>query len=91
MNGTYVGILDSVTKNKPWRGIVLIDGVLKPATSADRVDSWRRGFRPGEKIEVGGVNITPTELMGLLIERRWNASWPKQRPAVMSCGDGTFG
>ena len=65
MNGIYVGTLIRVTDDRPWRGVVLIDGVLEPAESADRVDCWRRGYRIGEEIEVGGVNIIPTKARGV--------------------------
>ena len=60
MNGIYVGTLEEVY-GSPWRGVVLITGVIEPACawSVDRVRP-RKGFRPGDRIKVGGVNISAT-------------------------------
>ena len=57
-NGTYFGKLVEVIPGKKWRGIVEIDGVVTPAHHFEFGRVVRRGFRPGERIEVGGVNIT---------------------------------
>jgi hypothetical protein len=63
-NGEYVGTLVEV-KGRPWRGVVFVTGVVSPATpwEAGRF-SQRRGFRPGDRIEVGGVNIKLTTERG---------------------------
>ena len=73
MNGVYTGVLKEVIARprRPWRGIVVIDGVLEVAAFQNRgigarpIDRQRRGFRPGEELEVGGVNINRTEDAGL--------------------------
>lgn len=68
-NGIYIGTLVGVTNGKPWRGRVLIDGVCSPAQAFEIGRSKpRRGFRPGETIEVGGTNIKPTDERGLSYE-----------------------
>lgn len=61
-NGYYVGELVAVLPNRPWRGRVRITGVLDCATPWEigRLKQ-RRGFRPGEEVEVGGVNIKPAK------------------------------
>lgn len=65
MNGQYVGTLESV-EGSPWRGTVLITGVIEPACVFDMTRMRpRRGFRPGERITAGGVNIKPTDLVGM--------------------------
>lgn len=64
MNGIYVGILQEVTEHRPWRGKVLITGVLECAATYDVTRSMRAGFRPGDVIEVGGVNIKDAEGSG---------------------------
>ncbi len=57
MNGEYVGVLTAVG-GRPWRGTVEITSVLRPAAvEFSRGDRQRRGFRPGESIEVGGSSI----------------------------------
>jgi hypothetical protein len=66
LNGEYVGVLEEVFAS-PWRGRVRITGVIKPAVVHDLTrpdDRQRRGFRPGDLIEAGGVSIKPTELEG---------------------------
>jgi hypothetical protein len=64
-NGVYVGELVRVVPRRPWRGVVRITGVLRAATAWEvRRVRQRRGFRTGEEIEVGGVNIKPTEATG---------------------------
>jgi hypothetical protein len=65
MNGEYVGTLVEVSEDKPWRGLVLITGVLAPAAfELSRSDRQRKGFRPGNTIEVGGSSIRSTEALG---------------------------
>lgn len=64
-NGEYVGILESIS-GKPWRGTVRITGIVRPA----QVFEWkrshrRRGFRPGQLITAGGVNIKRTTQSGV--------------------------
>lgn len=58
-NGIYVGLLESVQaiKGRPWRGTVRVTGVLEIAQHFERGHVVRRGFRPGETLEVGGSNI----------------------------------
>jgi hypothetical protein len=58
-NGVYTGTLVEVTSDRPWRGRVLVDGVIEPAQAWDakREAAPRRGFRPGETIEVGGQSV----------------------------------
>lgn len=64
MNGEYVGILREV-KGSPWRAVVEITGVIKPAVVFEIGRSvQRRGFRPGEQIEVGGSSCRPTTEIG---------------------------
>lgn len=64
MNGVYIGTLVSVV-GSPWRGMVLITGVAKPAAIEwARGDRQRRGMRPGETIEVGGSSIEPADWDG---------------------------
>jgi hypothetical protein len=64
-NGAYVGVLQEVT-GSPWRGMVRITGVLEPATPFDATrNTQRRGFRPGDVIEVGGINIAACAAPGL--------------------------
>lgn len=85
MNGSYIGTLEEVF-GSPWRGRVRITGVVKPAVVYDltrRGSPQRRGFRPGQVIEVGGMSIKPTEEEGasylealrreLEIFEKWNA------------------
>lgn len=65
-NGVYAGTLVEVVakKGSPWRGIVKIESVWSPAQHFERGDVCRTGKRPGETIEVGGVNIKPIESVG---------------------------
>jgi hypothetical protein len=59
MNGEYVGILREV-KGSPWRAVVEITGVTAPAVTFEVGRAFqRRGKRPGEMIEVGGVCCKP--------------------------------
>ena len=62
-NGEYVGELIEVFGGR-WRGKVRITGVIKCATHCENGAPCRRGFRPGETIEVGGANIKPTTTTG---------------------------
>lgn len=65
MNGVYVGELIEVF-GRPWRGKVRVLATLEPASLVEpRLRRHqRRGFRPGDEIEVGGANISPTEAEG---------------------------
>jgi hypothetical protein len=63
MNGTYVGVLESV-QGSPWRGGVRITGILTPASHLQQGQVCRRGFRVGEQLEVGGSNIKPCTATG---------------------------
>ena len=56
-NGEYVGILVRITDDKPWRGVVRITGVIAPAAVFEVGRGYRRGFRPGEEIEVDNSSI----------------------------------
>lgn len=60
-NGIYLGTLDRIVteKGRPWRGVVKISEVAQVAQHFEMGQVCRRGFRPGEEIEVGGVNISP--------------------------------
>lgn len=79
-NGTYVGVLEDIIPSRPWRGSVKITGVL---SAAHQEDHPRQGFRPGDTISVGGVNIKPTNKEGttylealeryLAVSRSWAA------------------
>ena len=61
MNGVYIGRLMSIS-GSPWRGKVAITGVVQPvAIELSRGDRQRRGFRPGETIDVGGSSIQKVE------------------------------
>src|SRR5208337_4561085 len=61
MNGVYVGRLSAIA-GKPWRAVVEITSIVQPAAiEFSRGDRQRRGFRPGEIIEVGGINIQATD------------------------------
>jgi hypothetical protein len=63
-NGVYVGILEQVS-GSPWRGTVRVTGILEPASHFEvGRGPCRRGFRPGETLEVGGNNIAPTNTEG---------------------------
>ena len=65
-NGVYVGTLREVKAElgSPWRGVVLIDGVLEVAVHFERGAYVRRGYRPGETIEVGGQSVALTAATG---------------------------
>jgi hypothetical protein len=62
-NGCYVGTLNDVVvaPRKPWRAQLTITAVLDVACHAEHGRSCRKGFRPGDPIEVGGINIKPLE------------------------------
>lgn len=65
VNGTYVGTLLVIIHTRPWRGVVEITGVDDVALPFEYGrKTQRRGFRPGELLEVGGVNIEPTTYAG---------------------------
>lgn len=63
-NGCYVGTLAEILPTRPWRGKVIIDGIVSPAVCWQQDRPYRRGFRVGETIEVGGTNIEPTDALG---------------------------
>lgn len=67
MNGSYTGVLVEVktSPGRPWRGVVKVDGVLEAAAyETMRGVRQRSGFRPGDEIEVGGINIQLSGLDG---------------------------
>lgn len=64
-NGEYVGILEEVIPKRPFRAKIRITGVLSPACVFDVTRfTPRKGFRPGDSIEIGGVNLKTTDLEG---------------------------
>lgn len=82
-SGVYVGTLAEVIseKGRPWRGRVRITGVLEVACHWQIGCSGpiRKGFRPGDEIEVGGVNIKPTSVEGTTYAAALEASIAKLR------------
>lgn len=58
-NGVYVGTLQEVLPTRPWRARVLVSGVLEPAQHFENGGACRRGFRPGEALEVGNTSLKP--------------------------------
>ncbi len=56
-NGQYVGTLLEVLSSRPWRGVVQVTGVLEPAQHFENGGACRRGFRPGETLEVGHSSL----------------------------------
>lgn len=79
-NGIYVGELTQV-RGSPWRGAVRITGVVEPAQHYERGGLCRRGFRPGELIEVGNSSIRlatepgyPTYLAAIEARLAWHAA-----------------
>jgi hypothetical protein len=54
-------VLKRVTEGRPWRGVVLIDGIVTAAVADEIGGGYRRGKRVGEEIEVGGANIEPAD------------------------------
>lgn len=94
-NGTYSGTLVEVLseKGRPWRAKVLIDGVLAVATHFEiGKGAMRRGFRPGEEIEVGGSSISPCSTAGpsyaaaLEAEIEKLTGWVERDPASRYAG-----
>lgn len=89
-NGVYAGTLVEVLPTRPWRAKVLISGVLKVATHYELGATVRRGFRPGETIEVGGSSVRPLEadkaaeatdyLTALARERDQHQAWLERDP-----------
>lgn len=70
-NGIYAGTLVEVVakgKGSPWRGVVRIESVWSPAQHFERGEVCRTGKQIGETIEVGGVNIKPTESVGAPVD-----------------------
>jgi hypothetical protein len=65
-NGVYVGTLKEVKAEHgmPWRGVVLIDGVVEVAVHFESGGFVRRGYRPGETLEVGGQSVEMTDDLG---------------------------
>lgn len=61
-NGIYLGRLLEITKDKPWRAVLEVTGVIKAAAHAEMGMVRRRGYRLGEKINIGGSSLMrPTE------------------------------
>lgn len=67
VNGRYLGTLVEILPFKPWRGKILVTGVLEVAAPFE-VGRWtpespRMGFRPGRVIEVGHSSVygAPTD------------------------------
>jgi hypothetical protein len=63
-NGVYVGTLLEVLPSRPWRAKVLVTGVIEVAQHYERGGVCRRGFRPGETLEVGHSSIKPSQASG---------------------------
>jgi hypothetical protein len=64
-NGSYVGVLEEITDDRPFRARVRIDGVLSPACCYEIGRTTpRRGYRVGELIEVGNSSVAPTDKQG---------------------------
>lgn len=65
-NGIYIGTLIEVIPCRPWRGKIHITSVGVAAVPYDitRGARQRKGFRPGDIIEVGGVNVKPCDTDG---------------------------
>ncbi len=63
-NGCYVGTLTEILPTRPWRGRVVVDGILSPAVCWQQDRPYRRGHRVGDTVEVGGTNIEPTDAVG---------------------------
>ncbi|TAL72869.1 MAG: hypothetical protein EPN79_02175 [Burkholderiaceae bacterium] len=91
-NGTYVGTLIEVVaaKGRPWRGRVRITGVLTIACHWEIGCSGpiRKGFRPDDEIEVGGLNIKPCEHEGTTYLAALEASNDELRGWIGSDPDG---
>lgn len=67
-NGIYTGTLVEVvskSKGSPWRGKILVDGILAPAQHFEMGQACRRGARVGEVIDIGGISLIPTEKTGI--------------------------
>lgn len=67
MNGQYAGTLVRVLARPglPWRAVVRVTGVHEPAVPWEMGRAvQRRGFRPGEEMEVGGACVKPSEEPG---------------------------
>jgi hypothetical protein len=64
-NGTYCGTLVEVTRDRPWRARVLVDGVLGCGV---HFEHWKpiygRGKQVGQVIEVGGSSVEITDANG---------------------------
>lgn len=77
-NGVYIGTLREVKarKGRPWRGLVEIEGVVRPAAHFEAGRSVvRKGKDIGETIEVGGINIIiPPEEESYYVGRSYEAA-----------------
>ncbi|WP_157639952.1 hypothetical protein [Burkholderia ubonensis] len=62
-DGLYVGELLEIT-GSPWRGRVRITGVLEPAQHLDQGIACRRGYRPGEFVDVSHATVRPAMTSG---------------------------
>ena len=66
MNGVYVGTLVRLLDCKPWRGVVLIDGVLE-CWCLYEIGRFhqRRGLELGHEYEFGNSSISPSDAHGM--------------------------
>lgn len=76
-NGVYIGIVEAI-HGSPWRAGVRVTAVIEPAHHLEQGRLCRRGFRPGETLDVGGASIQPLstcqveghDYMGALLAQR---------------------
>jgi hypothetical protein len=59
-DGIYVGEFLELQGSHPWHGRVRITGVLRPAQYFNAGSECRRGYRPGEFLDVGNGVVDPT-------------------------------
>lgn len=91
-NGVYVGIVEAI-HGSPWRARVRVTSVIEPACHFEGGRLCRRGFRPGEILDVGGASVQPLvadegevcDYMAALLRRRqlWEA---QARPPAQAAG-----
>lgn len=67
VNGQYAGTLVRLLTpaGSPWRAVVRVTSVHEPAVPWEQGRAvQRRGFRPGEEIEVGGTSVKASDEPG---------------------------
>jgi hypothetical protein len=66
MNGSYSGILVKVTDDKPWRGVVVIDGVIECWCLYEiGRKNQRKGLILGNEYDFGCSSIALTDYEGI--------------------------